>query len=125
MIGTSGPRMLGITARHAEQWNVWFDKTNNELEKLRALLRNVDAACADAGRDPATLRRTAAVNIEVAPHTPSTMSAPPFKGSPEELAGVLRAHAQAGLSHVQVWLEPNTLAGIEAFAPVLELLDRS
>jgi hypothetical protein len=36
----------------------------------------------------------------------------------------LRAHAEAGLSHVQVWLEPNTPAGIESFAPVLEQLDR-
>ena len=30
-----------------------------------------------------------------------------------------------GISHIQLWLEPNTLESLEAFAPVLELLDRS
>jgi hypothetical protein len=29
-----------------------------------------------------------------------------------------------GISHVQLWLEPNTLESLEAFAPVLERLDR-
>jgi hypothetical protein len=37
----------------------------------------------------------------------------------------LRAYAHAGFTHVQLWLEPSTLAGIDAFAPVLELLDRT
>ncbi len=123
MFGTTGPRMLDLTARYADQWNVWFSETNNELEQLRPLLARVDAACIAAGRDPRTLERTAAVNIKVGPHAPSTMSAPPIAGSPEELAESLRNHAVAGISHVQVWLEPNTLAGIEAFADVLALLD--
>ena len=30
-----------------------------------------------------------------------------------------------GITHVQLWIEPNTIAGIEAFAPVLDLLDNS
>jgi alkanesulfonate monooxygenase SsuD/methylene tetrahydromethanopterin reductase-like flavin-dependent oxidoreductase (luciferase family) len=52
------------------------------------------------------------------------MTGPPLTGSPAEIAAGLRAYADAGLSHVQVWLEPNTPAGIEAFAPVLQELDR-
>jgi hypothetical protein len=36
----------------------------------------------------------------------------------------LRAYAREGVAHVQLWLEPNTLESVEAFAPVLELLDR-
>ena len=36
----------------------------------------------------------------------------------------MRAHAAAGISHVQIWLTPDTIASVEAFAPVLELLDR-
>ena len=43
--------------------------------------------------------------------------------SPEELAAALRAYAAAGISHVQVWQEPSTPAGIEAFARVLALLN--
>jgi len=49
----------------------------------------------------------------------------PVSGSPQEIADTLRAFAHAGVGHVQVWLDPYSLAGIEAFAPVLELLDRN
>jgi len=41
------------------------------------------------------------------------------------MADTLRAFAGAGVAHVQVWPDPYSLAGIEAFAPVLELLDES
>jgi alkanesulfonate monooxygenase SsuD/methylene tetrahydromethanopterin reductase-like flavin-dependent oxidoreductase (luciferase family) len=44
-------------------------------------------------------------------------------GSPEDLAEGLRGYARAGFTHVQIWLEPSTLEGVEAFAKVLELLD--
>jgi hypothetical protein len=39
------------------------------------------------------------------------------------LAESLRAFAGEGVAHVQVVLHPLTLTGIEAFAPVLDLLD--
>jgi alkanesulfonate monooxygenase SsuD/methylene tetrahydromethanopterin reductase-like flavin-dependent oxidoreductase (luciferase family) len=121
---SAGPRMLELTARHADGWNTWFSSTGNRVEGLVPLLDKVDAACASAGRDPSTLKRSAAVIVEVGPHEPSAMTGPPLTGSPAEIAADLRAHADAGLSHVQVWLEPNTPAGIEAFAQVLEELDR-
>ena len=124
MIGSIGERMLGLTARHADAWNAWWDKTGNRAENIPALQDRIDAACREAGRDPATLERTVAVMLEVGPHAPSTMSAVPLSGSSEELAAGLRAYADAGISHVQLWLEPNTLDGLAAFAPTLELLDR-
>jgi probable F420-dependent oxidoreductase len=124
MIGTTGKRMLALTARHADQWNVWFGPIDNSVDKLRDLLVDVDAACAAAGRNPQTLARTAAVKVEVGPHAPSTMSVAPLTGSPAELAAKLRAYAEIGVSHLQVWPEPNTVAGIEAFGRVLEALDR-
>jgi hypothetical protein len=52
------------------------------------------------------------------------MSTEPIAGSAEEIATALRQYADIGISHVQVWIEPNTIAGIELFAPVLEILDR-
>jgi hypothetical protein len=45
-------------------------------------------------------------------------------GSAEELATFLRRYADLGMTHLQILLAPNTPAGIEAFAPVLELLNR-
>jgi alkanesulfonate monooxygenase SsuD/methylene tetrahydromethanopterin reductase-like flavin-dependent oxidoreductase (luciferase family) len=124
LIGTTSPRMLRLTAAHADIWNVWFSETGNLVENLLPLRASVDAACTAVDRDPATLERTAAVLVEVGPHSPSTMSGPPLTGTPEELAAGLRAYAAAGITHAQLWLEPNTPAGIEAFAPVLALLDR-
>ena len=48
-----------------------------------------------------------------------------LSGSTEELATALREYAETGIEQVQVWLDPNTAAGVEAFAPVLEMLDRT
>jgi alkanesulfonate monooxygenase SsuD/methylene tetrahydromethanopterin reductase-like flavin-dependent oxidoreductase (luciferase family) len=122
---SAGPRMLDLTARHADGWNTWFNSTGNRVEGLFPLLEKVDAACEAARRDPSTLQRSAAVIVEVGPHEPSAMTGPPLTGSPADIAAGLRDYADAGISHVQIWLEPNTLTGIEAFAPVLEELDRS
>jgi alkanesulfonate monooxygenase SsuD/methylene tetrahydromethanopterin reductase-like flavin-dependent oxidoreductase (luciferase family) len=125
VIGASqaGPRMLDLTARHADGWNTWFNSTGNTVAGLQPLLDRVDTACDAAGRERASLERSAAVIVEVGPHEPSAMTGPPLIGNSEEIAAGLRAYADAGVSHVQIWLEPNTLAGIEAFAPVLEALD--
>ena len=51
------------------------------------------------------------------------MSEAPLTGGPAALAEQLNAFADAGISHVQLWIEPNTVEGIEAFGEVLEILD--
>ena len=51
------------------------------------------------------------------------MVQPAIAGSPDEIAAALRTFFAAGVYQLQVFLEPMTPAGIEAFAPVLELLD--
>jgi alkanesulfonate monooxygenase SsuD/methylene tetrahydromethanopterin reductase-like flavin-dependent oxidoreductase (luciferase family) len=124
LVGTTGKRMLELTARYADHWNVWFSPFKNRLEELIPILANVDAACEAVGRDPKTLERSAAVKIATLPHAPSTMSVAPLDGPPEAIADGLRAFAAAGLNHVQLWIEPATLAGVEAFVPVLEFLDQ-
>jgi probable F420-dependent oxidoreductase len=124
LIGTTGPRMLKLTAQHADHWNVWFSSFNNDVEQLKGLLAQVDSACAEVGRDPKTLERSAAVKVVVGPHAPSQMSVAGLSGSPDEIAAELRKFADAGLSHVQIWPEPNNLDGIEAFGEVLRALDR-
>jgi hypothetical protein len=49
---------------------------------------------------------------------------PAQPASPEEIAETLRGYAREGLSHVQLWLSPTSLAGLEWFKAVLDLLDR-
>jgi probable F420-dependent oxidoreductase len=127
MVGASGPRMLDVTARYADEWNADFGSTP---ESIRSLNAAVDAACKEVGRDPATLARSAALMVDVRGHAApgenwvaDARAGQALSGSTEELAAALRAYAKAGIGHVQVWLDPNTVAGVEAFAPVLALLD--
>jgi alkanesulfonate monooxygenase SsuD/methylene tetrahydromethanopterin reductase-like flavin-dependent oxidoreductase (luciferase family) len=127
MVGASGSRMLGLTARYADAWNADF---GSDPESIRGLNDAVDAACRVAGRDPATLGRSASVFVDVTGHSRAgdnwvadVRAIQALSGSSEELATALRAFAYAGIEHVQIWLDPSTIAGVEALAPVLELLD--
>jgi probable F420-dependent oxidoreductase len=126
LIGSSGERMLRIMARYGDAWNAFFSKTNNSPDGISPLRETVDAACHAEGRDPATLQRTVAAFVAF--DLPGTTGHPdvtrPLRGEPDEIAAELRAYASEGISHVQIYLDPMTLAGVEAFAPVLEALDR-
>jgi alkanesulfonate monooxygenase SsuD/methylene tetrahydromethanopterin reductase-like flavin-dependent oxidoreductase (luciferase family) len=135
MIGSNGPRVLRIAAPHVQAWNSDWTYDPEEIAPLRQL---VDQACADAGRDPATLERTAGVVIDLPVRDPgkdgraSTRGATatgveparPATGSVEELAELLRRYLDEGISHVQVWIDPSDLGGLDCFAGVLEALDR-
>ena len=119
LLGTTGPRMMRLAARYADVWDTNF----RALAALPGLLAALDAACAEVGRDPATLARSASVWVAL-PGASFPYWQTQLTGTSEELAAGLRAYAAAGFSQVAVGLVPQTLAGIEAFAPVLELLDR-
>jgi hypothetical protein len=122
--------MLAITIPHVDAWNAWFEAFGNRPAGVPALRDRVDAACRDAGRDPATVARTLAVQVRLPGGTGRLMGEagrppiPPVAGSPDEIAGVLRAFAAQGISHVQLVVDPITLASLDALAPVLEALDR-
>jgi alkanesulfonate monooxygenase SsuD/methylene tetrahydromethanopterin reductase-like flavin-dependent oxidoreductase (luciferase family) len=122
--------MLAITIPHVDAWNAWFDSFGNRPEGVPALRDRVDAACRDAGRDPAAIARTLAVQVRL-PGGSGRLAGdggrptiPPVSGRPEEIAGILRAFADEGISHVQLVVDPITLASLDALAPVLEALDR-
>ena len=123
MIGSLSPRMLELTARHADAWNAWHLSFPENIAPAR---EKVDAACTAVGRDPATLERTVMVLVDFpgAGHRPPRETGPFLTGSPEELALTLRAFAGEGISHVQIVLDPNTVESIELLAPTLEILDR-
>ena len=133
LIGTARPdrpRMLRLCAQYADYWNiVWA----NQMADLLPALQAIDASCAKTGRDPATLRRSVAMAV-VLPTAEQQRTTenwarylfrrPPATGTVEQLADHLRTYAQKGIDHVQLWIEPFTMSGIEAFLPVLEILDR-
>jgi alkanesulfonate monooxygenase SsuD/methylene tetrahydromethanopterin reductase-like flavin-dependent oxidoreductase (luciferase family) len=130
MIGSTGPRMLEITAPHVDSWNAWFDAFGNRPAGVDALRDQVDAAARAAGREPAAIERTVAVLVRLPGGRGRVQgetahgAEPPVEGSPAKIAATLRAFAAEGIAHVQLVLDPITLASIEALAPVLEDLDR-
>jgi alkanesulfonate monooxygenase SsuD/methylene tetrahydromethanopterin reductase-like flavin-dependent oxidoreductase (luciferase family) len=129
MIGSNGPRMLRIAAPHVQAWNSWFADIGNDPEGIARLRAVVDAACQDVGRDPAEIERTVAVLVQFPDGTGRIQGSyaeappPPLIGPSEVMEARLRAFADAGIGHVQLVIDPITRGSIEAFAPVLQLLD--
>ena len=121
MIGSTGAKMLALTVPHVDQWNGWLAFGNNHPSELEPMRAKVDAACLSAGRDPATLTRTVTVLVDLPSRVREAGTKPErISGSPAEIASQLRAFAAEGITHIQVWPNPNTLAGIEELAEALE-----
>jgi alkanesulfonate monooxygenase SsuD/methylene tetrahydromethanopterin reductase-like flavin-dependent oxidoreductase (luciferase family) len=135
LIGSQlGPRMLRLAAQYADLWNTFHAF---RPEEVAAALTPLDVALAAVGRDPATLERVLSVMVDLPgprQHPPSTAygyeratlaaeSGTLLSGGPAAIAEGLRAYADAEIGHIVVWLDPDTVEGIEAFAPVLALLD--
>jgi probable F420-dependent oxidoreductase len=131
MIGSNGERMLRITAPHVDAWNSWYADTGNAPAGIAPLRDKVDAAAREAGRDPAAIERTVAIQVRMPGGTGRTMgdtdakqTVEPLHGDPESMAEELRAYAREGIGHVQLVIDPINRSAIEGFAPVLALLDR-
>ena len=54
MIGAFKPKMLRITARYADEWNV----SSTGIRGYQRLAEDFARACAEVGRDPATVQRS-------------------------------------------------------------------
>jgi probable F420-dependent oxidoreductase len=128
LIGGSGERVLHLAARYADAWNA---DRQNTVAGVQALNARVDAACRDVGRDPKTLARIIGIQVDLLneqrqAHQPRQwlMTPWPLTGTPQELAAQIRGYAKADVAQMMVWIDPVSAAGIEAFAPVLDALDR-
>jgi probable F420-dependent oxidoreductase len=124
LVGANGPRMLDITARLADAWN----GASNTAAAYAPQRERVDAACVAAGRDPASLARTAAVLVDFThgggiPSSFNPSRLPPLSGTSDQIATTLRVLSAAGVSHAQITTIPMAIESIEQLAPVLALLD--
>jgi probable F420-dependent oxidoreductase len=138
LIGAQAPRMLRLVARYADRFDADF---HVHAEGVGARFRALEAACAEVGRDPATLVRSAGTRVAFAPDGPPSPArrGPARDGVAEfELAGVrfagregdadalaahLAAFAAAGVQHLTCTiLDPPGPRGVERFARVLERL---
>ena len=122
LIAAFGPRMLRLTARHADAWNTaWFGAPD---DRLRERLGRLEAALAAEGRDPAAMERT--VGLEV--RDPDVIGATDdggdgndrsFSGPVEELAEAFDAYEVLGIDHLMIVLQPMTEASLERLASAL------
>ena len=118
MVGAKGPRMLRLTAELADHWNGGL----RSIDEVPAMLKALDSACRDVGRTAPITK-----SVEVLVRTlPAADDARPegreIRGDPEALAGELQRFADLGIDHLQVQLRPNSVADVEAFAPVIDAL---
>lgn len=123
MIGAKGPRMLRQAARHADIWS-WYVEERSDLGEFGPRVAALEAACAEVGRDPATIGRSAGIVVEPTSITGSAeVLATPIRGTAEAIADGFRAFRDGGFTQLELLLWPSTIAALDAMAPVLELLD--
>lgn len=128
LIGSNGPRMLRATMAHADMWNSWFDGFGNHVEGLAELTSLVDDACEAVGRVPGEVERTVALYVQLSggrgrqPGDVDRGTAEPISGSRSEIADGLRSFQGAGISHVQIVLDPIDAASVEELAEIVALI---
>jgi probable F420-dependent oxidoreductase len=120
MVGSTGDRVLAATLPHVDVWNTWYDWYGNTADGLRAKLREIDAACERAGRDPATLERSACVLVRLGDtgERPDEPGVTPLRGSLEEIGGGLQEIAEAGADELILVLDPITEDSIRSVGDV-------
>lgn len=105
LIAAKGERMLRLTARHADAWNMaWFGLPTERADERLAGLR---AACEAEGRDPSTIEVTVGVTVD----TEAAAGGRPGAGNAlapdmDEIARAFDAWRDYGAGTVQVDLRP-------------------
>jgi probable F420-dependent oxidoreductase len=119
LVAGAKPRMLRLTAEHADQWNVaWFGSVDGTAKRRADLA----AACAEVGRDPATITLTVGVNV--AYPEPGAEARPIEKvlsGTTEQIANELRRYAESGADHLICGIDPSTEESLERFAEAVRM----
>lgn len=118
IVGTSGERMLRLTARYADAWNtVWHTEASQTVEQMAKL----DRACAEVGRDPDSIVRTVGGNIAMPGYEGDGQNV--IGGEPAAIAETLHGFQEAGFRHFMASLDPCTPETIAAYGRVIELMD--
>jgi probable F420-dependent oxidoreductase len=117
LIAAQGPRMLRLAARYADLWN--RSSGYREIPSSREeFLAGMDEACAEVGRDPATLTLTVRMFIGF-PNVgsmPSIFAEGTYINGKEGAAEALQAYAALGASLAFCQMYPCTEAALEELA---------
>jgi probable F420-dependent oxidoreductase len=123
MIGSNGPRVLGIALPHVDAWNTWYTDYGNSAEGFAALNERISAAARDAGRAPGEIERSACVLVVLDRSSAERpIDVPPLEGSPERIAARLRELAEAGADEAILVVASITERSIAELAEVVALM---
>jgi alkanesulfonate monooxygenase SsuD/methylene tetrahydromethanopterin reductase-like flavin-dependent oxidoreductase (luciferase family) len=107
MIGAFRPKMLRLTAKHAD----WWDVSSTGIGEYRRMAEEFGRACAEVGRDPSTVRRSwsggcacAPTHEEAESFTGGVWSAENeedfgFVGAPRQVIEQMRPFIEAGVGY--------------------------
>jgi len=110
MVGAFGPKMLRLTARYADGWNV----SSTHIGGYRRLVEVFERACAEVGRDPATVRRSWGGGCVCAPtqaevdrlagerYRPDDPDDFNFVGTPQQIVEQMRPFIDLGVDYFMV-----------------------
>jgi probable F420-dependent oxidoreductase len=119
LIAGKQPRMLGLVAEYADQWNAaWFGNPAG-ADELRKRITNLRAALDEAGRDPATLEMTAGIFVafDGADDAPETA----IRGTIDEVAEALAGYAELDVRHLITHVWPRTPDAVRQLAEAAAL----
>jgi probable F420-dependent oxidoreductase len=121
MIGSTGARVLAAALPHVDVWNTWFDWYGNTAEGFVSRIVEIDVACERAGRDPATLERSACVLVLLDDSGERRVDdgVTPLRGSDDEVGAGLRAFAEAGAHELILVADPITEASIRRLGSIV------
>jgi probable F420-dependent oxidoreductase len=123
MIGSNGPRVLGITLPHVDSWNTWYTDFGNTAEGFAALNGRISAAAREAGRAPEEIERTACVHVVLdRSGSERPIEVPPVEGAPDRIAARLRELGEAGADEAILVVSPITEASVRQLAEVVALV---
>jgi alkanesulfonate monooxygenase SsuD/methylene tetrahydromethanopterin reductase-like flavin-dependent oxidoreductase (luciferase family) len=123
LIGGGGEKlMLRVITRHADWWNLVGVTAETYARKLEVLRRH----CADLGRDPASIRKTWAGVISIAPTRSQAEAAmvgypiwpedTPLLGTPAEVVAQLQDYTSLGVDcFILGFADEPGMGGIELF----------
>ena len=118
LVASERPRMLELTARHADAWNLaWFGHPDERLAQVRGEL---DEACERVGRPREEIEITVGVTVRY-PGRVGAIEGDALEGTPADVAAGLRAHEAVGVDHAIAYLEPTTPETLAQFAEALRL----
>jgi probable F420-dependent oxidoreductase len=120
LIAGKRPRMLGLVAKYADQWNGAWYGFPGEATELRERLENVRGALEDAGRDPASLVLTAGISVVFEGAKPSAPERS-IRGRPDAMADALAGYADLGIAHLIAHVYPRSADSVRRLAEAAAL----